>query len=74
MRMLDRELYRDSPDRDPTGLRYTDTGQRTTGTEITLDSKLPQAVISSQVVPLFRVELGPHKERKASKGKPSRAR
>lgn len=62
MRMMEHELYRDGGD--VTGLRYNDTGQRTNGSELTLDTKLGQAVVSSQVVPLFRVELGPHKEAK----------
>ncbi|HEY6078598.1 MAG TPA: hypothetical protein VIW29_07335 [Polyangiaceae bacterium] len=65
MRMMDRELYRSDADQSPAGLRYHDTGQRTNGSEITLDTKLGQAVISSQIVPLFRVELGPHHEAKA---------
>jgi hypothetical protein len=63
MRMMERELYR-SEDQSPSGLRYTDTGQRTNGSEITLDTKVGQGVVSSQVVPLFRVELGPHREAK----------
>lgn len=65
LRMLDRELYRSEIDQPPNGLRYHDTGQRTNGSEITLDTRVGQAVISSQVVPLFRVELGPHREPKA---------
>lgn len=68
LRMMDRELYRSPTDQTPHGLRYNDTGQRTNGSEITLDTRVGQAVISSQVVPLFRVELGPHREPKA-KGK-----
>ncbi len=74
MRMMEHELYRDVAGGDVTGLRYNDTGQRTNGSEITLDTKLSQAMVSSQVVPLFRVELGPHKEPKSpsAKRKPSR--
>lgn len=64
LRMMDRELYRSETDQTPNGLRYHDTGQRTNGSEITLDTRVGQAVISSQVVPLFRVELGPHREPK----------
>lgn len=72
MRMMERELYRSDSDRAPVGLRYHDTGQRTTGAEITLDTKVGQAVVSSQVVPLFRVELGPHLEAKAPGKRPRR--
>ena len=67
MRMMDRELYRSEADQSPNGIRYQDTGQRTNGSEITLDTRIGQAVISSHVVPLFRVELGPHREPKTSK-------
>jgi len=74
MRLMEHELYRPPSGEPPTGLRYHDTGQRTGGSEITLDTKVNQAVISSQAVPLFRVELGPHQEPKPRKAKPKSAR
>lgn len=68
MRMLDQEVFRsDSNESEAAGLRYTDTGQRTNGSEISLNTKLGQAVVSSQVVPVFRVELGPHNAAKPRK-------
>jgi hypothetical protein len=74
MRLLEHVLYREGGGSAVTGLRYTDTGQRTNGAELTLDTKLGQAVVSSQVVPLFRVELGPHKEPKAAASKGNKPR
>ena len=40
LRMMDRELYRSEADQTPNGLRYQDTGQRTNGSEITLDTRV----------------------------------
>ncbi len=72
MRMLAFELYRSSPGAPPDGLRYSDTGQRSSGSEVSLDTRLNQAAAWSQVVPIFRVDFGPHQE-KRSKPKPKRA-
>ena len=63
MRMLAFELYRSTPSAPPDGLRYSDTGQRSNGSEVSIDTRLNQAAAWSQVVPIFRVELGPHREK-----------